>query len=293
VVDRASSIRTLPASDYHDPAVHVVERDVIFGREWLCLGPTAAPSDPSGVTPPLVGWADLVPQEGGDRVATATWRGLRFATVDPGAPNIEAWLGDEFVDRCAAFPVETWAAGPRLVHELACNWKTYTDNYLEGYHIPFVHPALARAIDVSSYVVEVHDGWVAHSAQARDGSVATGAWLYHWPNLALNFYEHGMSVERWFPTGPRTCALVLDFLFADTGHEAMVRNRLDVEASARICVEDRVICELVQRNLESSAFDEGWLAPEHESALADFHRRVRRARGSGPLASRTGAQPVV
>jgi choline monooxygenase len=179
------------------------------------------------------------------------------------------------------------------VHELACNWKTYTDNYLEGYHIPFVHPTLARAIDVASYEVEVHDGWVAHSARARDGSVATGTWLYHWPNLALNLYEHGMSVERWFPTGPRTCTLVLDFLFADTGDQAMVRNRLDVESSARICVEDRVICELVQRNLESGAFDEGWLAPGHESALAEFQRRVRRARGAGACGPRPDVRPGV
>ena len=110
------------------------------------------------------------------------------------------------------------SGGPSIT--LSCNWKAYGDNYLEGYHIPLVHPALSRAIDPNSYQVDVHDGWVRHRATTRAGATATGAWLWHWPNLALNLYEHGMSVERWYPTGPTSCELVLDFCFADTRTEA-------------------------------------------------------------------------
>ena len=33
---------------------------------------------------------------------------------------------------------------------LACNWKVYVDNYLEGYHIPVVHPGLHKEIDYDS-----------------------------------------------------------------------------------------------------------------------------------------------
>ena len=134
----------------------------------------------------------------------AEWRGLLFVTLDADTPPIEAWLGDGFVAQCADFPMEAWTPIVRQTHPIACNWKTYSDNYLEGYHIPFVHPALARAIDTSSYEVHVEDGWIRHSATTREGASTAGVWLYHWPNLALNLYERGMSVERWLPTGPTT-----------------------------------------------------------------------------------------
>jgi choline monooxygenase len=213
-------------------------------------------------------------------VRAATWRGLLFVGLDPALPPIEEWLGTGFVAQCEDFPIGGWQLADRRRHTIACNWKTYSDNYLEGYHIPFVHPALARSIDTSTYDVEVHDGWVRHSADARDGTVVTGTWLYHWPNLALNIYEHGMSVERWYPTGPTSTELTLDFCFADTSAEATVRNQVDVEASDRICLEDKVICEAVQRNLEAGAYTDGVLAPRHEAGVADFQRRVLAARAA-------------
>ncbi len=335
-------VRTLPARDYVDPAVHDIERTTIFGREWLCLGsaaPVAAPGsylaetvadwpivvvrDASGElrafhnvcrhrAGPLVddgcgtcrrfvcryhGWSyeldgalrsardsglDVDDLGGLDllEVRSAEWRGLLFVGIDPQLPAIEEWLGADFVAQCAGFALETWQPTTRLVHPLACNWKTYSDNYLEGYHIPYVHPALARSIDTSSYTVHVHEGWARHEATARDGTTATGTWLYHWPNMALNLYEHGMSVERWFPTGPSRCDLVLDFCFADTSAAATCRNQLDVDASTAICAEDRDICEAVQRNLAAGVYVDGVLAPRHEAGVADFQRRVRAARES-------------
>ena len=42
----------------------------------------------------------------------------------------------------------------RVEYEVACNWKVYIDNYLEGYHIPVVHPSLYRELDYANYRVE-------------------------------------------------------------------------------------------------------------------------------------------
>jgi choline monooxygenase len=41
-------------------------------------------------------------------------------------------------------------------YDMKCNWKTYVDNYLEGYHLPSVHPGLNRELDYNAYVVEPH-----------------------------------------------------------------------------------------------------------------------------------------
>ena len=208
----------------------------------------------------------------------AEWRGLLFVNLHAEAPAIEAWLGDGFIAQCAPFAMETWTPVVRQTHAIACNWKTYSDNYLEGYHIPFVHPALARAIDTSSYEVQVEDGWIRHAATTREGASTAGVWLYHWPNLALNLYERGMSVERWLPTGPTACDLVLDYCFADTTANAAAENQRDVDSSAQTCLEDKAICEAVQRNLAAGAYTDGLLAPRHETGVADFQARVRRAR---------------
>jgi choline monooxygenase len=210
-------------------------------------------------------------------VQVAEWCGVLFVCLDPDAPPLPDWLGDMAAE-CEPFPIETWQPAGRTMHVIDCNWKTYGDNYLEGYHIPLVHPALSRAIDPSSYRVEVHDGWVRHRAATREDALATGAWLWHWPNMAINLYESGMSVERWYPTGPTTCVLLLDYSFADNEGTAAGRNRMDVDASMRICEEDKAICEAVQRNLTAGVYVTGLLSPRHELGVADFHRRVLAAR---------------
>ena len=59
---------------------------------------------------------------------------------------------------------------------------------------------------------------------------------------------------------------------------AAEENQRDVDASTQTCLEDKAICEAVQRNLEAGAYADGLLAPRHEAGVADFQARVRRAR---------------
>ena len=40
----------------------------------------------------------------------------------------------------------------RREFSVACNWKVFCDNYLDGgYHVPFAHPALAEGVDMRTY----------------------------------------------------------------------------------------------------------------------------------------------
>ena len=333
---------TLPASDYHDPDVHRLERAAIFAREWLCIGSAASVADAGTfLADTVAGWPIVVVRDqtghlrafhnvcrhragplvddgpgtcrtfvcryhgwsygldgalrsardsgldasdlvGLDllEVRVATWRGLLFVGLEPSLPALEDWLSPAFIAQCADFPMEAWTPSTRATHALACNWKTYSDNYLEGYHIPYVHPSLARALDMTTYGVTVHEGWARHDARTRNGAATAGVWLYHWPNLALNLYEDGMSVERWFPTSPVGCTLVLDYVFAVPSDAASSANQQAVDASTVTCLEDKAICEAVQRNLEAGAYADGVLAPRHEAAVVDFQERVRGARAA-------------
>jgi choline monooxygenase len=206
-----------------------------------------------------------------------TWRGLVFVnleTEDP-APGLIDSLGT-FVEACEEFPIESFVPAAQSEHALECNWKTYADNYLEGYHIPLVHPALNKEIDAKRYRVDVDERhrWVMHSAPARDGALNLGRWLWRWPNLAVNLYAEGMNVECYDPLGPSRTRVRYAFAFADPDAAS---NAETERLSAATLAEDKAICEAVQRNLDSGAYDVGLLSPRHEQGVAAFQRWLSEA----------------
>jgi choline monooxygenase len=218
------------------------------------------------------------------RVRVEAWRGFVFVRMDgdDGAPSLVDDLAG-FADASADFPMESFRFDGEVVHELGCNWKTYADNYLEGYHIPIVHPELDATIDSRRYEVTVHERgrWARHHAPARDGSATTGVWLWRHPNLALNVYPDGMNVERFLPDGPTRTRIVYWYFFAPDASPAAVEASRKLSAS--LMDEDRAICEAVQRNLDAGVYERGPLSPRHESGVAAFQRWVRDAVEPSPL----------
>ena len=205
------------------------------------------------------------------------WRGLVFVNLDSGAEPLLDALGD-FTAECAGFPMEELEFTSEVSHELAANWKTYADNYMEGYHIPLVHPRLNREIDARQYRVDIRDRYAVHSAPARGGSPTTGKWLWRFPNLALNLYPDGMNVERFVPLGPTRTRIVYHYFFGG-GRE----DKESVDMSMLLLEEDAEICEAVQRNLESGVYDSGRLSPRHERGVARLQELVRMAlEGAAP-----------
>jgi choline monooxygenase len=211
------------------------------------------------------------------------WRGLVFVHLDAGADvtPLAAALGPLFAE-CTELPIESLTYSHRAEHELGCNWKTYVDNYSEGYHIPLVHPELNRDLSAKQYRVHVHDHYCLHTAPARDGAIYAGKWLWRYPNLALNLYPDGMTVERIVPTGPRSTRIVYDYLFADVSPDAAAANAEKVRISADVLDEDRRICEVVQHNLESGVYDTGRLSPRHENGVFAFQQWVRDSLAAHP-----------
>lgn len=199
------------------------------------------------------------------------WRGLVFVNLDLDARPLLDDLGD-FASECEDFPMEDLEFTSEVTHELAANWKTYADNYMEGYHIPLVHPALNREIDARQYRVDVRDRYAVHSAPARDGGPTSGKWLWRFPNLALNLYPDGMNVERFVPVSPTRSRVVYHYFFKD-GRE----DKESIDMSMLLLDEDARICEAVQGNLESGAYDVGRLSPRHEQGVLRFQELVRQA----------------
>jgi choline monooxygenase len=206
-------------------------------------------------------------------VQVAEWANLVWVNLDLSAP-VFAEDTAVFTAEAAGFPLDAYRFHAEFHEDLACNWKTYVDNYLEGYHIPLVHPTLMREIDVSQYSVAVADRYCTHSAPARDGARNLGKWMWRWPNLAFNIYANGMNVERIVPLGVDRTRVIYTFYFADVDDAAIDAT---IAVSTTTLAEDRTVVEAVQRNLDAGVYDAGRLSPKHERALYAFQQLVRDA----------------
>ena len=197
------------------------------------------------------------------------WRGLAFATLDPEA----APLGSH-VAPLEALLVERGlniaAPALRRSHDLACDWKVYAENYLEGYHIGSVHPVLSGELGSAEYRVRVEGDLVVQEAAGVNDGPQAGVWGWLWPNLGINVYRDGAMIERMTPVGPGRTRL--DYLFLNDGGAGALGEVL--EASDRLTAEDARICEAVQANLSAGAYDRGVLSARHEAAVAWFQSRI-------------------
>lgn len=221
--------------------------------------------------------AELDPDELGlFPIQVGEWCGLIWVNLDPAAPPLLDDLG-AFAAEADGFPVDEYRFSHEVTHDLACNWKTYVDNYLEGYHVPFLHPELNRELDMATYRVEVReaDRYCIHSARTRgSGALSAGRWLFRWPNLALNLYPDGMNVERILPAGPDRTTIIYTYYFCEPGTTAAKESE---RLSMLLMDEDRAMCEQVQRNLDAGVYDRGRLSPRHEGGVAQFQALWRTA----------------
>ncbi|MFM8947004.1 MAG: aromatic ring-hydroxylating oxygenase subunit alpha [Actinomycetota bacterium] len=210
------------------------------------------------------------------RIRVETWGPLVFVNLDEDAPSLASTLGS--IDRAVKqHDFDSFTYGERVVRTLDCNWKTYVDNYLEGYHVPLLHPLLNSAIDMKSYTVEVPDEtYCIHRAGPVEGSASAGVWVFRYPNLAINVYSDGMNIERIVPLSSTRTAVVYDYFAHDVSPDKMAAM---VRMSNVTLDEDQAIAELVQRNLDAGVYEAGPLSPRHENALAWFQGRIRQSTG--------------
>jgi len=206
--------------------------------------------------------------------ACETWRGFVFVNMDASPSSLESAI-TPLAQRTRHLPLETFRPAQRLSHEISCNWKTYVENYLEGYHVPIVHPALDAAIDASRYEVELQENIVFHYAPPRSGTPVSGLWAWMWPCLGINVYTKGMSMERMWPIDHARTRL--DYLYFFPQGLSQAEKDASVAASEVTTTEDIAITEAVQRNLDAGIYDRGRLSPKHETAVALFQTLVTRA----------------
>lgn len=215
-------------------------------------------------------------------VRVATWEQFVFVTLNAGTSSLESFLGD-LPARVSPLSLSNIHFFERKSYTLACNWKVYVDNYLDGgYHVPHLHKGLNSVLDYKEYTIENSERYSLQSSpmvisqeDASFGATRTGDrayyyWLY--PNFMINVYEGVMDTNLVLPLAPDKCLVQFDFFFADISDDKKRYNAESVAVSERIQDEDVDICESVQRGLRSRAYGAGRLSVRREGGEHLFHR---------------------
>jgi choline monooxygenase len=214
----------------------------------------------------------------------AEWRGLVFAALDPRASFAET-IAD--VDaRLGVRPIADYGFHRHYEYDIACDWKNYIDNYLEGYHVPHIHPELNRMLDYRDYVVET-GRWhsLQHSPLASEaGLYGDGEALYWhvWPNTLLNVLPDRMQTNRVLPLTPGHCRVTFDYFYPAGTADLESRHASDHAFSDLVQRQDVDMCEIVQRGLASGSYVDGRLNPRRENGVHHFHELLREAYRGGP-----------
>ena len=159
------------------------------------------------------------------------------------------------------------------------NWKIYTDNFVEGYHIPGIHPAFHSAIEFDRFETTAHDGMVRMTAPPREGLFYRGKWLWMWPNWTLSLFSGGMNTSRINPLDHRRTELIYNFYFEDTSPEGKATREKTIADNLAVVREDFEICIETQKNYESGGYRAGPLSPRHEQGVAYFQKKLVEAAG--------------
>jgi phenylpropionate dioxygenase-like ring-hydroxylating dioxygenase large terminal subunit len=152
-------------------------------------------------------------------------------------------------------------------YAIDAHWALYVENYLEGFHIPFVHAGLGEIVDYGNYSSELFRHSNLQLAHGKDGAIAARYW-WIFPNLMLNFYPWGLSLNLVEPQGIGSTRVAFrSFVWDESKLDAGAGSCLD-----RVEAEDEAIVQAVQRGVRSRLYRRGRYSPTRERGVHHFHR---------------------
>lgn len=212
------------------------------------------------------------------------WGKLLFTSLRTGLP-----AGSVFEDiqkRMSWYPMERLSLDPARSkdYHVKANWALYCENYLEGFHIPFVHPGLNASLDFGKYTTELYrysnlqvgfakagEPCFELPASSPDAGQQIAAY-YFWafPNTMLNFYPWGVSVNVVQPTGiSDTKVSFYTYVLDQEKPDSAAGAGLD-----EVEKEDEEIVESVQKGVRSRFFRRGRYSVTREQGTHHFHSLI-------------------
>lgn len=208
-----------------------------------------------------------------------------FFNLDMDAPSLDAVASDMMADVVAETPrlselvrADVVArGGTRPMFPCAANWKVVMDNFLECNHCSASHPGFADIVDMRSYRTYAAGEWSTQRGATRaDGHKMQFWWLFPTTTIALDADPDNFSFVIGSFTTPKSVAL------SEVGRSHLYRlpgmdtaqPRGDVFGTMT-ALEDRLLCESVQRGLASIGYESGRIihdAEGRETTEIGIHR---------------------
>lgn len=217
------------------------------------------------------------------------WGNLLFTSLNPVVPPEEVF--GEMMQRLHWFPVEKLQYRPELSKDytVKANWALYCENYLEGFHIPFVHAGLNQVLDFGEYTTEIFKYCNLQLGIGKKGDSCFNlptsspdygkdvAAYYYWvyPNMMFNFYPWGLSFNLVQPVGVSECKVsFLTFVSDESKLNTGAGSGLDT-----VEMEDEEVVENVQKGIRSRFYSHGRYSVKHEKGTHHFHRLIAESMG--------------
>ncbi|MFL2574686.1 MAG: SRPBCC family protein [Flavobacteriales bacterium] len=209
---------------------------------------------------------------------------FQFVSLDPIIPFDD--LINEMESRVSWMPFDNLKLRSDLSksYEIDANWALYCDNYLEGFHIPFIHKDLNATLDYKKYDVEIlkYSNLQIGYAEENDicfdipnNSVDFGekiAAYYFWvfPNMMFNFYPWGISVNIIKPVAVKKTKIdFISFVWDEEKLNKGAGGDLD-----KVELEDEEIVQRVQKGVGSRFYKNGRFSPKMEKGVHHFHSLI-------------------
>lgn len=219
------------------------------------------------------------------------WGSMLFASLQSESAPVHFF--DEMMHRLDWLPIEQFVLKPDLTQTFSVNahWALYCENYLEGFHIPFVHAGLNAVIDFNAYTSELFRYANLQIAIARKGEMcfdmpASSAdygkhiaayYFFVFPNLMFNFYPWGLSLNIVEPVTPvLTRVRFVTYIWKEELYNKGAGSSLGVVEH-----EDEEVVEAVQLGIRSRFYRHGRYSVTREQGTHHFHRMICEFMNSG------------
>ncbi len=220
------------------------------------------------------------------RLELVNWNKLLFTSLNPVVSFEQLITGLQ--QRISWMPVDQFRFDPTFSQDylVNANWALYCDNYLEGFHIPYVHPDLNQQIDYQSYTTELFDWSVLQLGLAKGnddvfdlpqsspdfGKRVAAYYFWVFPNMMFNFYPWGCSVNIVKPVNAKLTRVS----FRTYIWKREKFNQASASMLERVEREDEDIVEQVQRGTGSRLYTTGRYSPSREQGVHHFHSLLQR-----------------
>ena len=216
------------------------------------------------------------------KIPVFNWKKFLFASL--GKIHKPGIFLDDMIERISWLPLEEFVFREDLSKEYAVNahWALYCENYLEGFHIPFIHSDLNTVIDFTDYTTELFfpysnlqigiaknkkDAFDLPASSPDYGKEVAAYYFWVFPNMMFNFYPWGLSINVVKPVAiDRTVINFYSYVWDESKLHTGAGIRLD-----KIELEDEAIILSVQKGIGSRHYTQGRYSVTRERGPHHFH----------------------